>query len=183
MIQFLMDMLSIDQEAAKTLCGGLITVLFLLAILMELQRLRRNQGQQPIKRKDINANILNDQYRRVDLVEPRFWVEYKKLRSICIGKEFIICPKVSVLGLTEPREKYNNNPALRSRLAGQYIDFVICTKNMQVQALIRLLSSERMDGQAKIDDDYANAVLGTCNYKIIKVWSIEPDILDKLDKI
>lgn len=180
MVEKVQELLGISYLDAFMFCVGMFIIAFLLIVLVELRRLRKKGGGKEISRRDIDGRILNDEYRQIELLPQRHWEEYRKLRSITEPMGLLICPRVSVLALTEPREHYPNHEELRKRLEGQQIDFVVCNKAMKVQALIRLLDNRRIDGQAKIDDDYANAVLGTCNYKIIKTWTITPDILDFL---
>lgn len=133
-----------------------------------------------IRRKDIDANLLRDQYTQTPLMDDRRWNEYRKLKSLLAGKDLIICPMVSVLALTEPRIYRKDKEKLAHKLGNQYIDFVICNQSLKPLLLIRLLNNSRLDGQAQIDDDFANAALGTCNYTIVKTWDIKEENLKSI---
>lgn len=156
--------------------GGLLLIGVLLILLAELRRLR-TQGEK-ISHSEINRDLMGEQFREKVFLDNYQWKEYLKLRSIAIEKNLIICPNVHVLRLAEPRDFKVKNRKLRRRLSEQYIDFVICNQNMKVLALIRLLKQSEVEGPEDLFNRYANAVLGTLNYKIINTWTITPDILD-----
>lgn len=167
------------QEIIQNVVGIIIFISPAIALLLFFE-LRRYKKAEKIRKKEINANIMRDEFTEVQFMNERLWTEYKKLRFLASERNMIVCPKVSVLGLVEPRYFLKDAKNLRKRLSDQYIDFVVCTKHMKPLLLIRLLNNERMEGQAHLRDQYANAALGVCGYHVVNVWSIQDDILKDL---
>ena len=106
------------------------------------------------------------------------WQNYKKLRDIAEVKGCIICPKVRLLDIIEPKRGEEKYKTRLYKIQSKHVDFVICDQNMTVKAIIELddNSHERSDRHER--DEFVDKVLRNAGYKIIHTRYITNDILD-----
>lgn len=106
------------------------------------------------------------------------WQSYKKLRDIAEVKGYIICPKVRLLDIIEPKRGEEKYKTRLYKIQSKHVDFVICDQNMTVKAIIELddNSHDRSDRHER--DEFVDKVLRNSGYKVIHTRYIENDILD-----
>lgn len=117
-------------------------------------------------------------YQARQLFSKNEWENYKKLRDIAQIKGYIICPKVRLLDIIEPRSGADHYKTLFYKVQAKHVDFVICDYNMHIKAIIELDdgSHERKDRQER--DEFVNQILRSVDYKVIHTRYITNDILD-----
>lgn len=106
------------------------------------------------------------------------WQSYKKLRDIAEVKGYIICPKVRLLDIIEPKRGEEKYKTRLYKIQSKHVDFVICDQYMTVKAIIELddNSHDRSDRHER--DEFVDKVLQNSGYKVIHTRYIENDILD-----
>lgn len=78
--------------------------------------------------KDANSPELDfrNAYQRRGLFTANEWKNYKKLKEIADIRGFIVCPKVRLFDLIEPRLERKNKLTYRYKIQAKHVDFVIC---------------------------------------------------------
>ena len=104
------------------------------------------------------------------------WYEYKKLRTIADAKGLIICPKVRLLDLVEPR-KGEGFMALLGKIQSKHVDFVIADKDLHVKAILELDDNSHNRPERQDRDNFIDEVLRSVGYKVIRTRSITEETL------
>ena len=120
-------------------------------------------------------------YMKVPLLTRREWGQYQILKEICDQKNLIICPKVRLLDLVAPRPGFRNSRGLKARVMSKHVDFVICTPDMNVVAIIELDDTTHLRPDRRKRDNFVDGVLFGAGYRVIHTWGITSDILDFLE--
>ena len=117
-------------------------------------------------------------YVKTPLLTKREWKQYYVLKEITDSKNLIICPKVRLLDLIVPRPGLRNAKGLRSRVMSKHVDFVICSQDMEVQAIIELDDTTHLRADRIKRDIFVDNALMGAGYRVIHTWQITSDILD-----
>lgn len=130
--------------------------------------------------KDANSPELDfrNAYQRRGLFTANEWKNYKKLKEIADIRGFIVCPKVRLFDLIEPRLERKNKLTYRYKIQAKHVDFVICTQDMQVKAIIELDDSSHNDIERIKRDEFVDLILVNVGYTVIHTKQIEYNILD-----
>lgn len=117
-------------------------------------------------------------YIKSPLLTKREWSQYHILKEIADSRELIICPKVRLLDLVVPRPGIRNYRGLKTRVMSKHVDFVICSPDMEVQAIIELDDTSHLRPDRIKRDQFVDSVLMGAGYRVIHTWNITTDILD-----
>ena len=126
----------------------------------------------------VNFNIYSFSYVKTPLLTKREWTQYYTLKEIADSKNLIICPKVRLLDLVVPRPGIKNYRGLKTRVMSKHVDFVICSYDMEVQAIIELDDTTHLRADRIKRDEFVDSVLIGAGYRVIHTWNITSDILD-----
>lgn len=117
-------------------------------------------------------------YQRKPLFTRNEWQNYKKLRDIAEVRGFVICPKVRLFDLVEPRHDKKRKLTYRYKIQAKHVDFVICDKDMNIKAVLELVDSSHYDPDRIKRDDFVNTILLSTGYTVIHTKYIENSIFD-----
>ena len=135
---------------------------------------KRVESSEP-KPADINFRTA---YQARPIFTRNEWQNYKKLRDIADVKGYVICPKVRLLDIIEPRKDQKKYKTLYYKVQAKHVDFVVCDTDMYIKAIIELddKSHNRKDRQER--DKFVDTILQSVGYKVIHTQYINNDILD-----
>lgn len=127
----------------------------------------------------IHSNTYSKEYQKKFLLTKNEWFEWKKLKQYCDEKGYLICPKVRLLDLIEPRAGSGYMSKL-GKIQSKHVDFVICNTKMYVLGVIELDDNshnreDRIERDAFVDD-----VLRGVGYKVHRTRSITENTLNFL---
>lgn len=130
--------------------------------------------------KDVNSPEMDfrNAYQRRGLFTANEWKNYKKLKEIADIRGLIVCPKVRLFDLIEPRSELKKKLTYRYKIQAKHVDFVICTQDMQVKAVIELDDSSHNDIERIKRDEFIDLILVSVGYTVIHTKQIEYNILD-----
>lgn len=116
-------------------------------------------------------------YQAKYLLTRNEWYEFKKLKQLADAKGLMICPKVRLLDIIEPR-KGDNYRSLMGKIQSKHIDFVICDQDLHIKAILELDdgSHDRKDRQER--DQFVDQILTSVGYKVIHVRSVTENTLE-----
>lgn len=106
------------------------------------------------------------------------WYQYKKLKEIADIKGYVICPKVRLLDIIEPRKGERKYKTLFYKIQAKHVDFLICDKDMHIKAIIELDDNSHNEQDRKERDAFVTAILQSVGYKVIHTRYIDNSILD-----
>ena len=120
-------------------------------------------------------------YQATQLLSQNEWYEYKKLKEYASAKGLIICPKVRLLDIIEPRKGEKDYLALRGKVQSKHVDFVICDQDLHIKAVLELddNSHNRKDRQER--DAFVDQILTSVGYTVIHTKGITETTLDVLN--
>lgn len=124
----------------------------------------------------------NDCYQPKYLLTRNEWYAHKKLKEIADAKGYIICPKVRMLDIVEPRKGEKDWKSLFYKIQAKHLDFVICDSGMRIKAILELDDGTH-DQKDRIERDaFVDEVLQSVGYKVIRTKYINDTILDNIEQ-
>lgn len=147
-----------------------------------------NQEQAPHIEQETAENIDSKRSNYSNCYQPKYlltkneWYAHKKLKEIADAKGYIICPKVRMLDIVEPRKGEKDWKTLFYKIQAKHLDFVICDSGMRIKAILELddATHDKKDRQDR--DSFVDEVLESVGYKVIHTRYITDNILDSLDE-
>lgn len=118
------------------------------------------------------------QYQPKYLLTKNEWFQYKKLKEIADIKNLIICPKVRLLDIIEPRHDCPHYKGALGKISSKHVDFVICDQNLHIKAIIELDDNSHDTEKGKEKDRFVNQALSNAGYNVIRTRYINNDTLD-----
>lgn len=159
-------------------------LIFAAKFLIEfLIKEKKNQKKYKVETQNayVDHSGFKNCYTKVPLLTDREATEYRILKDAADKKNLLICPKVRLLDLLEPKQEAKNRDVLKTRVMSKHVDFVVCNQDMDVVCIIELDDTTHLRQDRIQRDQFVNDVLKGAGYKIIHTWGIEPDIFDFLD--
>ena len=92
---------------------------------------------------------------------------YHALREITDPMHMIVCPKVRLLDLVEPRAGARRQQLLFNKVQSKHVDFVVCDNGLHVKLILELDDSSHDAPYRQSRDEFVDIVLGSCGYRII----------------
>ena len=117
-------------------------------------------------------------YQAKYLLTKNEWYEYKKLQQYAASKDWIVCPKVRVLDLIEPRKGQKNYLALINKVQAKHVDFVLCDKDLHIKAILELDDSSHDNADRQERDKFLDEIFASVGYKTIRTRSITEETLN-----
>ncbi len=105
---------------------------------------------------------------------------YHNLKLAADRKNYVICPKVRLLDIIEPRQNQYRRQALLSKVQSKHVDFVICDQGMNIKAIIELDDRSHLRKDRIERDQFVDSILRDVGYKVIHTWRIQENILDDI---
>ena len=158
--------------------GWVLAVALALAVVyFKIKDIReqQNRGEGSNEKKDYSQS-----YQRKYLLTKNEYREYMKLRQYAAEKGLLICPKVRLLDIIEPRKGEKDYKSLFYKVQAKHVDFVICDQELRIKTVLELDdgSHEQKDRQER--DAFVNQILTGVGYKVIHVRSVTESTLDGL---
>lgn len=125
---------------------------------------------------EIKGGTSHNSYQKKLLLTKNEYHEYKKLRYYAENHDFLVCPKVRLLDLVEPRRGEGFMSAL-GKIQSKHIDFVICDQNLYVKGIVEIddNSHNRQDRQQR--DLFVDEVLTSVGYTVIRTRAVTEETL------
>lgn len=161
--------------------GYIVIIIMILAILI----MSRSKNIE-IKKQNTNFNTTQTRTDYKDCYQPKYlltkneWYEYKKLKQYAESKDLKVCPKVRLLDIVEPRHGRNDYMSLIGKIQSKHADFVICTQDLRIKAILELDDGSHDKSSRQERDHFVDEVLNSVGYKIIHTRSITENTLDDL---
>lgn len=143
----------------------------------KIQQTQEQNTQTETENKNNDLNYRNA-YQSRKLFTINEWQNYKKLREIASIKRYVICPKVRLLDIIEPRKGISNYMTYFGKIKSKHVDFVICDQDMYIKAIIELDDSSHDRPDRKERDEFVDLILRSVGYKVIHTKYVTEDILD-----
>lgn len=166
-------------------------ILLVIVVVLVILNVKQNKRKYPVD----NSYTYNEKtaeqnhYERPDygscyqakyLLTRNEWYEYRKLKEYADAKGLQVCPKVRLLDIVEPRHGRNDYKALMAKIKSKHVDFVICTQDLRIKAVLELDDSSHDQAGRQERDQFVDEVLTSCGYKVIHTRSITEDTLNGL---
>ena len=117
-------------------------------------------------------------YQAKYLLSKNEWHEYKKIRQYAAAKGWIVCPKVRVLDVIEPRKGHKEYRTLLNKIQSKHIDFVVCDNDLHIKVLVELDDNSHNKTDRANRDSFLQAALESVGYKVIHTKGITEDTLN-----
>lgn len=115
------------------------------------------------------------------LLTKNEWYEHKKPQKFANEKGLVVCPKVRLLDIIEPRRGENNYKSLMYKVHSKHIDFLICDQAMHIKAVIELGDNSHNQKDRQNRDAFVDQILTSVGYKVIRTHSITEDTLSEIN--
>lgn len=118
-------------------------------------------------------------YQAKYLLTKNEYYSYKKLKQYADAAGLLICPKVRLLDIIEPRSGENYR-ALLGKIKSKHVDFLICDQDLRIKGVVELDdgSHDRSDRQER--DKFVDQALQGVGYVVIHARGITEHTLDPI---
>ncbi|MBQ7331392.1 MAG: DUF2726 domain-containing protein [Oscillospiraceae bacterium] len=157
-----------------------IIVLAVIVLAIELYRIKKpKQENKPIETEEPKTDY-SQSYQRKYLLTRNEYQEYMTLRKIAAEKDLIICPKVRLLDIIEPRKGEKDYRSLFFKVQAKHVDFVICDKELRIKAILELDDNSHDQKNRQARDTFVDQILTSVGYKVIHTRAITDTTLESL---
>lgn len=117
-------------------------------------------------------------YQARQLLTKREYQEYLKLKQYADARGWLICPKVRLFDLIEPRRGVGNRQTLINKIWAKHVDFVLVDRNMNVIGVLEL-DDKTHDRSDRVErDKFVRNALEGAGLTMIQTRCITPETLD-----
>lgn len=157
-----------------------IIIFAVIVLAVKLYQIKKPQQENVITETENSKTDYSRSYQRKYLLTKNEYREYMTLRKLATEKDLIICPKVRLLDIIEPRKGEKDYKTLFFKVQAKHVDFVICDKDLRIKAVLELddNSHDQKDRQAR--DAFVDQILTSVGYKVIHTRSVTESTLDGL---
>ena len=163
------------EATAATITLGIVILPYYLVI----KAIRKNK-----RKKDYKYQIERDNYygcyQPRQLLTENEWYNYQKLKEYASKKNLIICPKVRLLDIIEPRNDIPDYTNLLNKIHARHVDFVICNQHLKIIAVLELDDNSHNTIEAQEMDIFKNQIITSVGYKMIRTRAVTETTLDIL---
>ena len=122
-------------------------------------------------------------YQKRYLLTKNEYSQYKKLKQYADSNNLLICPKVRLLDLIEPRRGDPKYKTFFYKIQAKHVDFVICDHNLYVKAILEIDDSSHDQENRKERDEFVDCILRDVGYAVIRTRYITEDTLSTLKQV
>ena len=149
-----------------------IVVIALAAFCIYMKFIEPKQKKAPEESKEIEKEAqekidYSKSYQRKYLLTKNEYGQYKKLKEYADQAELMICPKVRLLDVIEPRKGEKNYKTLFYKVQAKHIDFLICDKDLHVLGAVELDDSSHDQKDRQERDTFVDQILESVGYKVV----------------
>ncbi|NCB74177.1 MAG: DUF2726 domain-containing protein [Clostridia bacterium] len=102
---------------------------------------------------------------------------FHKIKAITDSMELYLFAKVRLFDLLEPKENIENKLGHQGKIQAKHVDFVICDKELVAKVIIEL-DDDSHNAKERIErDNFVDAVLLNCGYKVLHIRDVQPESL------
>ena len=134
----------------------------------------------PIVKRRFFGIKYREAYQARQLLTNRELKEYQKLKQYADARNWLICPKVRLFDLIEPKSGYSRSDRqkLMNKVWAKHVDFVLVNQQMQVIGVLELDDSthDRPDRQER--DRFVRDALEGAGITLVQTRCITPETLD-----
>ena len=127
-----------------------------------------------------DAGDYKNKYQKRYLLTKNEYQEFRKLKQFASAKELIVCPKVRLLDLIEPRRGAPKYKSLLYKIQSKHVDFVICDQNLYVKAILELDDNSHDQADRQERDNFVDLILNNVGYTVIRTRSVTDNTLDSI---
>lgn len=127
------------------------------------------------KSSKINAR---ESYQSRQLLSKRELQEYFKLKQYADARGWLICPKVRLWDLIEPKKRVARKQSLENMIRAKHVDFLLVDQSMKVIGVLELNDSTHDRADRKQRDSFVRDALEGAGIIMIQTRSITPETLD-----
>ncbi len=121
-------------------------------------------------------------YQARPLLTKREHQEYLKLKQYADARGWLICPKVRVYDLIEPKKGTGKYQELKNKIQSKHVDFVLVDPELNVIGVLELDDSTHDREDRKQRDSFVRDALEGAGITMIQTRSITPETLDGFQK-
>lgn len=136
----------------------------------------KEKPEQGSGKRESYANCYQAKY----LLTKNEWYAHKKLKQLADTKGLIICPKVRLLDIIEPRKGEKDYKSLFYKIQAKHVDFLICDQAMHIKGIVELDDSSHDQKDRQERDQFVDEILTSVGYKVIHTRSITDNTLDAI---
>ena len=115
--------------------------------------------------------LIIKQYQKKYLLTKNEWFEWRKLKQFCDEKGILICPKVRLLDLVEPRSGTGYMSSL-GKIQSKHVDFVICDSRMHVLGIVEIDDNSHNREDRVERDRFVDDVLKSVGYRVHRTRTV-----------
>ena len=129
---------------------------------------------------DLKLSKINyrEAYQARQLLTKREHQEYLKLKQYADTRGWLICPKVRLWDLIEPKRGSAKRQTLINKIQSKHVDFVLVDQSMNLIGVLELDDSTHDRDDRKARDSFVRDALEGAGITMIQTRSITPETLD-----
>ena len=133
---------------------------------------------------DLKLSRINyrEAYQARKLVTKREHQEYLKLKQYADARGWLICPKVRLWDLIEPKKGSSKRQELENKIRSKHVDFVLVDPELNVIGVLELDDSTHDREDRKQRDSFVRDALEGAGIIMIQTRCITPETLDGFRK-
>lgn len=141
---------------------------------------KKKEAEELEKEKAPEKVDYSQSYQAKYLLTKNEWYEHKKLQKYAAERGLLVCPKVRLLDIIEPRKGEKNYRSLIYKVQAKHVDFLICDPNMHIKAIIELDDNSHDQKDRRNRDSFVDQILTSVGYKMIHTRYINENTLNEI---
>ena len=117
-------------------------------------------------------------YQARPLLTKREHQEYLKLKQYADARGWLICPKVRLWDLIEPKKSSGDRKTLENKIRSKHVDFVLVDPDLKLIGVLELDDSTHDREDRKSRDSFVRDALEGAGITMIQTRSITPETLE-----
>lgn len=117
-------------------------------------------------------------YQEKQLLTKREFQEYLKLKQYADARSWLICPKVRLFDLIEPKKGKGDRQTLINKIQSKHVDFILVDQEMKLIGVLELDDSTHDRADRKQRDSFVRDALEGAGITMIQTRSITQDTLN-----
>lgn len=157
-----------------------IVAIVIVVWFLDKKKSASNQMKEQTTAGESQQKDYSQSYQAKYLLTKNEWHEHKKLQKLAAEKGLVVCPKVRLLDIIEPRKGEKDYKTLFYKVQAKHVDFLICDQSMHIKAVLELDDSSHNQKDRQDRDTFVDQILTSVGYKVIRTHSITETTLDSL---
>ena len=154
--------------------------LWIVVIILVVLLVNQYQKNGEIEEGKSGRSTFTGCYQKKYLLTKNEWYAYKKLQPVAAAKGLVVCPKVRLLDILEPRKGEKDYKSLFWKVQSKHVDFLICDQDLRIKAVLELDDNSHERKDRKDRDNFVDEILQDVGYVVIRTKGITETTLDVL---